>query len=43
MTEMAKNIDLSKVDPLGAERNGLYYGTMPRLLQPQEIASSFER
>lgn len=38
MTEMARNIDLSKVDPLGAERNGLYYGTMPRLLQPQEIA-----
>jgi NAD(P)-dependent dehydrogenase (short-subunit alcohol dehydrogenase family) len=38
VTEMARNIDLTKVDPLGAERNGLYYGTMPRLLQPQEIA-----
>ncbi|MEA3134890.1 MAG: hypothetical protein QOG17_2736, partial [Gammaproteobacteria bacterium] len=33
-----KSIDLSKVDPLGAERNGLYYGTMPKSLQPEEIA-----
>ena len=38
MTGMAKSVDLSKVDPLGAERNGLYYGTMPRTLQPDEIA-----
>jgi NAD(P)-dependent dehydrogenase (short-subunit alcohol dehydrogenase family) len=38
MTPMAKSIDLSKVDPLGAERNGVYYGTMPKLLQPEEIA-----
>ena len=38
MTPMAKNIDLSKVDPLGAERNGVYYATMPKLLQPEEIA-----
>ncbi|MDB6100820.1 MAG: short-chain dehydrogenase/reductase [Gammaproteobacteria bacterium] len=37
-TQMAKGIDLSKVDPLGAERNGLYYGIMPRMLQPEEIA-----
>jgi NAD(P)-dependent dehydrogenase (short-subunit alcohol dehydrogenase family) len=37
-TAMARGIDLSKVDPLGAERNGLYYSTMPRMLQPEEIA-----
>ena len=22
----------------GAERNGVYYGTMPKLLEPEEIA-----
>jgi NAD(P)-dependent dehydrogenase (short-subunit alcohol dehydrogenase family) len=38
VTGMAKSIDLSKVDPLGAERNGLYYSTMPKILQPVEIA-----
>jgi NAD(P)-dependent dehydrogenase (short-subunit alcohol dehydrogenase family) len=38
MTGMAAGVDLSKVDPLGAERNGIYYATMPRMLQPQEIA-----
>jgi NAD(P)-dependent dehydrogenase (short-subunit alcohol dehydrogenase family) len=38
MTGMARDIDLSKVDPLGAERNGIYYSTMPKTLQPQEIA-----
>jgi NAD(P)-dependent dehydrogenase (short-subunit alcohol dehydrogenase family) len=37
-TGMAAGIDLGKVDPLGAERNGIYYATMPRILQPQEIA-----
>lgn len=38
VTGMAAGIDLSKVDPLGAERNGIYYATMPRILQPEEIA-----
>jgi NAD(P)-dependent dehydrogenase (short-subunit alcohol dehydrogenase family) len=38
MTPMAKSIDLSKVDPLGAERNGLYYGIMPKVLVPEDIA-----
>jgi NAD(P)-dependent dehydrogenase (short-subunit alcohol dehydrogenase family) len=38
VTEMHKNMDLSKADPAGLERNVLYWGTMPRTLQPQEIA-----
>jgi len=38
VTEMHKNMDLSKADPSGLERNVLYWGTMPRTLQPQEIA-----
>jgi NAD(P)-dependent dehydrogenase (short-subunit alcohol dehydrogenase family) len=38
-TPMAAAMDLSKIDPLGAERNGVYWATMPRSLQPEEIAS----
>jgi NAD(P)-dependent dehydrogenase (short-subunit alcohol dehydrogenase family) len=38
VTEMHKSMDLSKADPSGLERNSLYWGTMPRTLQPQEIA-----
>jgi NAD(P)-dependent dehydrogenase (short-subunit alcohol dehydrogenase family) len=38
VTGMHKNMDMSKADPLGLERNMLYWGTMPRTLQPEEIA-----
>jgi NAD(P)-dependent dehydrogenase (short-subunit alcohol dehydrogenase family) len=38
VTGIHKNMDLSKADPLGLERNMLYWGTMPRTLQPEEIA-----
>jgi NAD(P)-dependent dehydrogenase (short-subunit alcohol dehydrogenase family) len=38
VTGMHKNMDPTKADPLGLERNMLYWGTMPRTLQPEEIA-----
>jgi NAD(P)-dependent dehydrogenase (short-subunit alcohol dehydrogenase family) len=38
VTGMHKSMDLTKADPLGVERNALYWGTMPRMLQPEEIA-----
>jgi NAD(P)-dependent dehydrogenase (short-subunit alcohol dehydrogenase family) len=38
ITPLAKGIDRSKLDPFGAERNGVYYATMPRVLQPEEVA-----
>jgi len=37
-TGIVKSLDMSKVDPLGAERNGVYWATMTKMLQPEEIA-----
>jgi NAD(P)-dependent dehydrogenase (short-subunit alcohol dehydrogenase family) len=38
MTGIVQSLDQSKIDPLGAERNGVYWATMPNMLQPEDIA-----